>query len=124
MALIQGLCQLFNAPISTSVQRILPPHAVFYPAQAAMSDFSHLSTEQPIDIEELRQRLAKMTDAELRKFGGASRFMCSPGANFGIRRARCLSYNCTKPAVNGSGGISEHIHPNARTYESFSFWSR
>lgn len=48
-----------------------------------MADLSHLSTERPLDIEPLRQRLAKMTDAELRKFGEASRFVCSPGANLG-----------------------------------------
>jgi hypothetical protein len=48
-----------------------------------VTDLSHLSTEQPIDLEQLRQRLAKMTDAALRRFGDASKFMCSPGANLG-----------------------------------------
>lgn len=48
-----------------------------------MADLSHLSTEQPIDLEQLRQRLARMSDAALRRFGEASRFMCSPGANLG-----------------------------------------
>jgi len=48
-----------------------------------MADLSHLSVEQSIDIEALRQRLAKMSDAALRKFGEASRFMCSPAANLG-----------------------------------------
>jgi hypothetical protein len=46
-------------------------------------DASQLSVEQPIDVEQLRQRLAKMADAELRRFSEASRFMCSPGANLG-----------------------------------------
>lgn len=48
-----------------------------------MADLSHLSTEQPIDIAALRQRLTTMTDAALRKFGETSKFMCSPGANLG-----------------------------------------
>jgi len=48
-----------------------------------VTDLSHLSTEQPIDLEQLRKRLAKMPDAELRKFGEASRFMCPPDANLG-----------------------------------------
>jgi hypothetical protein len=64
-----------------------------------MADLSDLSVERPIDIEGLRQRLAKMTDADLRKFGRASKFMCSSGANLGkpprdvfvvqLREARC-----------------------------------
>lgn len=48
-----------------------------------MGALSRLSTEQPIDLEELRQRLAKMNDAALRQFGDASKFMCSPGTNLG-----------------------------------------
>lgn len=48
-----------------------------------MADLSHLSTERPLDIEQLRQRLQKMKDDDLRKSGEASRFMCSPGANMG-----------------------------------------
>jgi len=48
-----------------------------------MGDLSRLSVEQPIDLDELRQRLTRMSDAALRKFGEASRFMCSPGANLG-----------------------------------------
>ncbi len=48
-----------------------------------MSDLSHLSTEQPFDVESLRQRLFKMSDAALRRFGEASKFMCSPAASWG-----------------------------------------
>jgi hypothetical protein len=36
-----------------------------------------------VDLEELRDRLRRMTDEQLRKFGEAAKFMCSPGANFG-----------------------------------------
>ena len=35
------------------------------------------------DIEKLRERLRKMTDEELRKFGKAARYMVSPTANMG-----------------------------------------
>jgi hypothetical protein len=49
----------------------------------AMSDLSQLSTVQPIDLDELRQRLARMSDTELRRFGDAAQFMCSPDANLG-----------------------------------------
>jgi hypothetical protein len=48
-----------------------------------MSDLSHLSVEQLIDLEQLRQRLAKMSDTQLRKFGEAGRYLCSPEANLG-----------------------------------------
>jgi len=47
------------------------------------SDLSHLSGEKPIDLDGLRQRLAKMSDAALRRFGEASKFMCSPAASWG-----------------------------------------
>jgi len=48
-----------------------------------MSDLSRLSTEQPIDLEELRLRLVNMSDAALQRFGDASKSMCSPQANLG-----------------------------------------
>jgi hypothetical protein len=35
------------------------------------------------DLESLRARLRKMSDAELLKFGRAARYMCSPKANMG-----------------------------------------
>jgi hypothetical protein len=48
-----------------------------------MADLSHLSVEQAFNLDQLRQRLMKMTDAELRRFGDAAKFMCSPAANLG-----------------------------------------
>ena len=36
-----------------------------------------------VDVEALRQRLRKMTDAELLRFGKDNRYMCSPYANLG-----------------------------------------
>lgn len=38
---------------------------------------------QPFQIEEVRERLRKMTDAELIRYGRALAGMCSPQANFG-----------------------------------------
>jgi hypothetical protein len=35
------------------------------------------------DVEDLRARLRKMSDEELRKFGKAARYMVSPTANMG-----------------------------------------
>jgi hypothetical protein len=35
------------------------------------------------DVEDLRTRLRKMSDEELRKFGKAARYMVSPRANMG-----------------------------------------
>ena len=41
------------------------------------------SGENEIDLESLRSRLRKMTDAELQQFGRAAKYMCSPKANMG-----------------------------------------
>lgn len=35
------------------------------------------------DLEQLRTRLAKMSDADLLEFGEAAKYMCSPDAYFG-----------------------------------------
>jgi hypothetical protein len=43
-----------------------------------MSDMSHLSQETPIDLEQLRERLRKMSDSELRRFGRAALDVCEP----------------------------------------------
>jgi hypothetical protein len=37
----------------------------------------------------LRERLRKMTDAELLRFGKDNRYMCSPYANMGKRQFFC-----------------------------------
>ena len=55
------------------------------------SDLSHLSTEQPIDVKALRQRLSKMSDPELRRFGNAARHMCAPQANLGKPRREAFA---------------------------------
>lgn len=40
-------------------------------------------TSSEIDLDELRARLQKMSDAELLRFGKAAAAMCSPQANLG-----------------------------------------
>jgi len=51
----------------------------FYP----MGDMSHLAANSPVDLEQLRTRLERMTNAELLRFGKAARYMCTPQANIG-----------------------------------------
>jgi hypothetical protein len=41
------------------------------------------ATDAPIDVEEFRVRLRKMTDAQFLRYGKAARYMCSPTAYFG-----------------------------------------
>ena len=48
-----------------------------------VNDPSHLSGDMLVDREELRARLQKMTNKELRQFGRAALKMCSPEANRG-----------------------------------------
>jgi hypothetical protein len=40
-------------------------------------------TSGTVDLEQLRERLGKMNDAELLRFGKAAKYMCSPQANLG-----------------------------------------
>ena len=46
-----------------------------------VNDLSPLSGDTTVNREELRARLRKMTDNELRRFGRAARNTCSPEAN-------------------------------------------
>jgi hypothetical protein len=55
-----------------------------------MPDLSSIAIQDCIDLEQLRTRLRKMTDAELRRFGKAAKFMCSPGANLGTPPRECF----------------------------------
>jgi hypothetical protein len=41
------------------------------------------ATDAPLDVEEFRARIRKMSDAELLRYGKAARYMCSPDAYFG-----------------------------------------
>lgn len=44
---------------------------------------SEFADGQPLDLEKLRARPARMSDDELKRFGAAARYMCSPQANGG-----------------------------------------
>lgn len=67
-----------------------------------MSDLSRLSTEQPIDLDELRHPLSKMSDSELLRFGRSERGSCARlEQTSASRRARCLSFNCGRRGRNG-----------------------
>ena len=48
-----------------------------------VNDLSPLSGDVPVNREELRARLQKMSNKELRQFGRAALKMCSPEANRG-----------------------------------------
>jgi hypothetical protein len=39
--------------------------------------------EANLDLDQLRARLANMTDVELKQFGQSAAYMCSPEANMG-----------------------------------------
>jgi hypothetical protein len=50
---------------------------------ANLSSVGFSGGENEVDLEGLRARLRKMSDEELRRFGRASQYMCSPEANLG-----------------------------------------
>jgi hypothetical protein len=37
----------------------------------------------PVDLKQLRERLRKMSDEQVHRFGQAAQYMCSPAANGG-----------------------------------------
>ena len=47
-------------------------------------------TGDGVDLEQLRARLRKMSDAELLRFGKAARNLCSPEANRGKPPRECF----------------------------------
>ena len=56
------------------------PHAFTLPKGSSLVSEVHVAD---IDVEALRERLRKTTDAELQRFGRNSRYMCSMYANLG-----------------------------------------
>jgi hypothetical protein len=57
---------------------------------AATATMYRFALDVPVDVEELRERLRKMSDEQLRPFGRAARFMCSPAANRGKPPRECF----------------------------------
>ena len=41
------------------------------------------ATNNPVDVDELRDRLLRMSDAQLLEFGKAARYICTPKGNLG-----------------------------------------
>jgi len=48
-----------------------------------MNDMAPIASNAPIDPDQLRARLQRMSVAQLLEFGKAARYMCSPEANIG-----------------------------------------
>ena len=46
-------------------------------------DLSRIALEVDLDVDELRARLARMSDRALLEFGRAAAYMCTPYANLG-----------------------------------------
>jgi hypothetical protein len=46
-------------------------------------DLSRIALEAELDPDELRARLARMSDSQLLEFGRAAAYMCTPYANVG-----------------------------------------
>jgi hypothetical protein len=67
-----------------------------------MGDLSNVSAEQPFNLDEVRQRLMKMSDAVLREVGEAARYMCSPAGKLGKPPREELVIQLRKRARSGS----------------------
>jgi len=64
-----------------------------------------------LDREEVRQPLRRMTDDQLRRYGSAARYMCSPHANVGSSRpSRTSLSNSRKRSQSGRGGTGTARH--------------
>jgi hypothetical protein len=59
------------------------------------------SSERLLDRDEVRQRLRRMNDNELRRWGAAARYMCSP--SLVSRPDRILSSSSKKRSPSGAG---------------------
>jgi hypothetical protein len=60
-------------------------------------DLSRLALEASLDVDELRERLARMSDRQLLEFGHAAAYMCTPYANLG----QPASAKAVRPAAPG-----------------------
>ena len=61
----------------------IPTTSYILPHCDARPTMYRFATDAPIDLEEFRARLRKMTDGELLRYGKAARYMNSPAAYFG-----------------------------------------
>jgi hypothetical protein len=63
------------------------------------------SGEKLLDREQVRQRLQRMTDAQLRRWGASARYMCSPEANLGQPPRQNFVLQLGRRSRNGNGGM-------------------
>ena len=70
-------------------------------------------TKDDIDLDDLRARLRKMTDAELIAFGKAARHMCSPAANLGKPPPRAVC----DPVEGSEGGVEAEADSDLKAAE-------
>lgn len=61
-------------------------------------------TSDDVDLDDLRSRLRKMTDAQVLAFGKSARYMCSRALTLACRRGNLLSFSCGRRERNGNGG--------------------
>ena len=68
---------------SPSLHMVISVRSFPFSLPQGSSLLSEIQVSDRVDIEALRERLRKMTDAELLRFGKDNRYMCSPYANLG-----------------------------------------
>jgi hypothetical protein len=73
-------------------------------------DSTQFTTDE-VDLDAYRARLRKMSDEELIREGKTGRYLCSPMANFGSRRARSLLFNLKRSKPSGGGVIRKPVVP-------------
>jgi hypothetical protein len=63
-----------------------------------------IAIQTGIDLEQLRARLRKMTDTELRRFGRAPDSCAARERILGSSRGKHLSFSCRRREENGGAG--------------------
>ena len=64
---------------------------------------------QPFQLEELRVRLRKMSDADLLRFGRAAASLCKPDGNFGHPPRQVFVDQLTRRGGNGGGSPKQNL---------------
>jgi hypothetical protein len=77
---------------------------------------SEIQVSDQIDIEGLRERLRKMTDAELLRFGKDNRYMCSPYANLGKPPLEAFVIQLRRSQSGMEKEISENLTSSDSAY--------
>jgi hypothetical protein len=77
-------------------------------------DLSRIALEADLDPDDLRARLARMSDRQLLEFGRAAAYMCTPYANLGKppRKPFVLQLEA---APSGAAGTGRNLPPHSRS---------